>query len=114
MKKSSNCIFCNIIADKSKAAIIYEDEKVAAFPDISPQAPVHILVVPKEHYATLNDTPGGVAGQCVDAARKIAEEKGIDRAGYRIVINCNDDGGQAVGHLHIHLLGGRKMKWPPG
>ena len=114
MIKDSKCIFCDIISDTSKTEIIYEDEMVVAFPDINPQAPVHILVVPKKHYATLNDTPEETAGRCVDSARRIAAEKGLAQNGYRVVINCNDDGGQAVGHLHVHLLGGRKMKWPPG
>jgi histidine triad (HIT) family protein len=111
----SDCLFCNMVAGIIKPDIVYEDETVLAFRDIHPQAPVHILVIPKAHIATLNalDEPL-LAGQLLQAVAKIAELEGIADTGYRTVINCNQHGGQEVYHLHVHLLGNRQMHWPPG
>ena len=94
---------------------VYEDEQVLAFRDINPQAPVHILIIPKQHVATLNDlTDQALAGKLLQVAIKLAEKEGLESDGYRTVFNCNDKGGQEVYHLHLHLLGGRQMMWPPG
>ena len=111
------CIFCQIVNGQVPAAIEYEDENLLAFRDIHPQAPVHILIIPKTHYATVNDFPSEDAemvGKMIIVARELAERLGIGGRGYRLVINCNHDGGQAVYHIHLHLLGGRLMGWPPG
>jgi histidine triad (HIT) family protein len=98
-----------------KPDIVYEDETILAFRDINPQAPVHILVIPKRHIATLNDLDDErIAGQMLLTAAKLAKREDIEKNGYRTLFNCNRDGGQAVYHLHLHLLGGRQMNWPPG
>jgi len=95
--------------------IVFEDEQVLAFRDINPQAPVHILVIPKAHIATLNECDDAeLAGSLLQTVVKIAKLEGVDKSGYRTVINCNKDGGQEVGHLHFHLLAKRQMQWPPG
>ncbi len=110
-------IFSKIIAREIPAVIEYEDDDVLAFRDISPQAPVHVIVIPKKHVATVNDIETGDAeliGKMVLAAQRIARDKGVDQSGYRLVMNCNSDGGQSVYHIHLHLLGGRAMNWPPG
>ena len=110
-------IFSKIIAREIPADIEYEDEHILAFRDISPQAPVHIIVIPKKQIATLNDVVEADAeliGRMVLTAQQIARNKGVDQSGYRLVMNCNSDGGQSVFHIHIHLLGGRSMSWPPG
>ncbi|HDJ23307.1 MAG: histidine triad nucleotide-binding protein [Candidatus Aminicenantes bacterium 4484_214] len=112
-----DCIFCQIAAKKIPSKIIYEDEEVIAFEDIKPQAPVHLLVIPREHFSSLNQVPAGkeaLLGKILLVARKIAEEKGVAESGYRIVLNTAADSGQEVLHLHFHLLGGRRMTWPPG
>jgi histidine triad (HIT) family protein len=109
------CIFCKIIAKQIPASIVYEDEQVLAFNDINPHAPVHILVIPKQHVDTvdqLNDL--SVLGELFAAIKKLAKEKGLDKSGYRVVVNHGVDAGQAVPHLHFHLLGGRPLSWPPG
>jgi histidine triad (HIT) family protein len=96
---------------------VYEDEAVVAFRDLNPQAPTHVLVIPRRHIATLNDvTPDNASaiGRLFSAARAIAEQEGFAEQGYRTVINCNEAGGQTVFHVHLHLLGGRMMHWPPG
>lgn len=113
----SDCIFCKIIKREMDSNIIYEDEYVVAFPDINPQAPVHILIVPKEHIASpleIDENNKDIVGHIYIVAKKIAEKYGIDKKGYRIVSNCGDDGGQTVKHIHFHILGGRFMTWPPG
>lgn len=113
----ADSLFTKIIKREIPAIIEYEDEHVVAFRDISPQAPTHILIVPVKEIATLNDVTEGDAeliGRMVLAARQIAMEKGIHERGYRLVMNCNEDGGQTVFHIHMHLLGGRPMAWPPG
>lgn len=113
----SDCIFCKI-ANKEMGKLIYEDELVAAFDDVNPQAPVHVLIIPKEHIEKLLDIQDEqhkeLLGHILMVANKIACERGIADAGYRVVVNCNKDAGQSVWHLHFHLLGGRKMHWPPG
>jgi histidine triad (HIT) family protein len=104
-----------MVAGIIKPDIVYEDEAVLAFRDIHPQAPVHILVIPKAHIATLNELEEPLlAGQLLQAIAKIAQQEGIADTGYRTVINCNRHGGQEVYHLHLHLLGNRQMHWPPG
>ncbi len=113
-KKDKNCIFCKIAKGDLKADIKYEDDKILAFSDINPQAPVHILVIPRKHIATLNEADGEILGHLVSAARDIAGREGVSEKGYRLLVNCGDMGGQEVSHLHVHILGGRKMKWPPG
>lgn len=108
-------IFEKIIARQIPAEIVYEDEQVIAFRDIAPQAPTHIVIASKQAIPTLNDiTNEVIAGKMVAAAIEIAKKEKIDETGYRVVFNCNDDGGQTVSHIHCHLLGGRQMKWPPG
>lgn len=111
------CLFCKIIAGEIPSSKVYEDDDVYAFHDISPQAPTHFLVIPKEHISSLNeldDHHEALMGKMVMAARKIAKELGIDENGYRVVTNCGNDGGQTVGHIHFHVLGGRNLNWPPG
>lgn len=111
----SDCLFCKMVAGEIKPDVVYEDDEVLAFRDISPQAPVHILIIPKAHIATLNDLEDGpVASRLLQTAIKLAEQEGIAEEGYRTVFNCNRNAGQAVYHLHLHLLGGRPMHWPPG
>jgi histidine triad (HIT) family protein len=112
-----NCIFCDIAGKKRPAKIIYEDDKVFAFEDINPQAPVHVLVVPRKHLPTILDLEEGDADIAValfTAANIIAKDKGISGPGFRLVMNCNADAGQTVFHIHLHVLGGRRMSWPPG
>jgi histidine triad (HIT) family protein len=112
-----DCIFCKIAAKKIPSKVVYEDDRLLAFDDIRPQAPTHVLIIPKEHYASLNDVPVAKAALLSDmllAARRLAADKGIDRSGYRLVLNTARDSGQEVFHIHLHLLGGRRMTWPPG
>jgi len=100
-----------------KPDLVYEDEDLIAFRDINPQAPVHILIVPRRHIATANDlaaTDTELAGRLVLVAAEIAKAEGVDESGYRLVINCNEGAGQSVFHLHLHLLAGRRLGWPPG
>lgn len=110
---TESCIFCQIINKTIPATIIYEDEQVIAFDDIHPKAPVHKLIVPKEHIATINDLQpahNGLMGHLFQVAKKLAKELDIDQTGYRVVMNCNRDAGQIVFHLHMHLMGGRKLR----
>ena len=112
-----DCIFCRIAAKEIPARIVYEDDEILAFDDIHPKAPVHVLIIPKEHFASLNELPEdreGLLGQVLVKARAIAAAKGIGESGYRIVLNTARDSGQDVFHIHFHLLGGRRMTWPPG
>ncbi len=107
------CIFCRIVAGEIPAAKVYEDEKVLAFEDIHPMAPVHVIIIPKRHIATLMDVDAEGAGDLkamMSAAQAVARLKGVDRKGFRAVINCNEEGGQVVFHLHMHLLGGRRLR----
>ncbi len=113
----NTCIFCKIINKEIPAGIIYSDEEVVAFNDINPQAPVHIIIIPKKHIervSELKESNSALVGKLVLVAKKLAEEKNISDSGYRLVFNCNKDAGQAVFHIHLHLLGGRKLNWPPG
>ena len=112
-----DCLFCKIIKGEIPSNKVYEDDAVFAFRDIEPQAPVHILIIPKEHIASaneLNDENSAIVGHIFSVAAKIAKSEGIAEGGYRIVNNCGADGGQTVGHLHFHMLGGRSLAWPPG
>jgi histidine triad (HIT) family protein len=113
----SECLFCKIVARTIPAALVYEDDLVVAFDDINPQAPTHTLVIPRKHVvsiAVLQDSDVGLVGHLMLAGNKIAKLKGIADAGYRIVVNTGVHGGQSVFHLHLHVLGGRHMAWPPG
>lgn len=113
MSADPNCLFCKIVAGEIPAERLYEDEHVIAFNDISPKAPVHFLVIPKRHISTLDDVEPGdaqVMGQLFVAAKQIAREMGIGESGYRAIINCKDDGGQEVHHIHLHVLGGQRMR----
>jgi len=113
----SNCLFCRIVAGEIPSARVYEDETMLAFNDINPQAPMHVLIVPKVHIATVNDLDGahdGLVGSMIRRAGAIARDRGFADAGYRTVFNCNAGAGQTVFHLHLHVLGGRTMTWPPG
>lgn len=113
----SDCLFCKFVAGEIQPDVVYEDDEVLAFRDVNPQAPVHILVIPKRHIATLNDLQpedAALMGKLYMAARKVAEQEGIAEAGYRTLINCNAQAGQTVFHIHLHVLGGRRMAWPPG
>ncbi len=110
-------IFTKIINKEISADIIYEDDKFLAFKDISPQAPIHVLIIPKKEIATVNDMKKDdidIFGNLFFIAKKIATEMNIDKQGFRLVMNCNEYGGQTVNHIHLHLIGGRKMCWPPG
>lgn len=112
-----DCIFCKIAKGEIPSAKVYEDEKVLAFRDIEPQAPVHILIIPKEHIKSaneINEENSAIIGHIFSVAAKIAVQEGIAEDGYRIVNNCGEGGGQTVGHLHFHMLGGRALAWPPG
>lgn len=112
-----NCLFCKIIKGDIPSKKVYEDEYVYAFWDIEPTAPVHILVIPKEHISTLNDINeknSSVLSKIYEAISKIAKQEGIDEDGYRVVSNCNEMAGQTVFHIHFHLIGGRKLAWPAG
>ena len=112
---TSNCLFCRIIAKEIPATIISENEHCVAFRDINPQAPVHILVIPRQHTASLNEARDAhLLGQMQLMAAELAKSEGLAERGYRTVINTNADAGQTVFHIHLHLLGGRAMGWPPG
>jgi histidine triad (HIT) family protein len=113
----SECLFCKIVARAIPAMLVYEDEMVVAFDDINPQAPTHTLVIPRKHVvsiAELQDSDIGLIGRMILAGNKITKLKGITDAGYRFVVNTGAHGGQSVFHLHLHVLGGRHMAWPPG
>ena len=110
-------IFSKIINKDIPATIVYEDDDVIAFKDINPAAPIHLLIIPKIEIPTLNDVKDEhqmLLGKLMLVAKKIAQEQNLSKNGYRLVINCNDDGGQTVYHLHMHIIGGRKLSWPPG
>ncbi len=111
-----DCLFCSIATGK-QGTLIYEDKTVVAFEDIEPQAPVHTLIIPKQHIASINDITeqdATLIGHMANIARQLAEDKGVSQRGYRLVFNCNPQGGQVIFHLHLHLLAGRQMTWPPG
>ncbi len=112
-----DCLFCRIAAGDLPADIVHQDEELVAFRDIHPQAPTHILIIPRRHIETLNDltaADGETVGRMILTAQTLAAREGIAEAGYRTVMNCNREAGQSVFHIHLHLLGGRPMGWPPG
>ncbi len=108
----SDCIFCKIAAGEIPAKVVFENDELIAFDDVSPRAPVHVLIIPKEHLSTMND-PGpeheGLLGRMMLTAARIAGERGVSEGGYRVLVNCNADGGQEVFHLHMHVIGGRRL-----
>ena len=113
----NDCLFCKIISKEIPSDCVFENENMYAFRDINPQAPVHILIIPKTHISTLNDVDDNhklLVGEILLTSKMLAEKEGIAENGYRTVFNCNKNGGQEVYHIHLHLLGGRKMTWPPG
>ena len=112
-----DCLFCKIIAGQIPGALVYQDERLVAFKDINPQAPMHVLVVPRRHIASLNELNAGddgLVGEMVRRAAALAAEHGHAERGYRTVFNCNADAGQTVFHIHLQVLGGRRLGWPPG
>ena len=112
---ASDCIFCKIAAGEIPATVVKRTDRLLAFRDVSPQAPVHVLVIPTEHVASLPEVKDGrLLGEMLMLARDIARDENIAADGYRVVLNTNRDGGQTVFHLHLHLLGGRRLTWPPG
>jgi histidine triad (HIT) family protein len=113
----ADCLFCKVVAGQVPAAVVFQNDRVVAFKDITPRAPTHVLIVPRQHIATLNELSpedDALVGEMVRAAAAIAKEQGLADRGYRTVFNCNADAGQTVFHIHLHLLGGRPMTWPPG
>ena len=113
----AECIFCKIVDKQLPATIVFEDERMVAFRDINPQAPTHIVMIPRKHVASVNELVGADdtdTGHLVRVAADLARNEGIADRGYRLVVNCGGDAGQSVDHLHVHLLGGRHLDWPPG
>ena len=111
----TDCLFCKMASGEIKPDVVYEDDSLLAFRDIHPQAPQHLLIIPKRHIASLNTLDDAVlGGHLLQTAAKLAEQLGFAETGYRTVLNTNNDGGQTVHHLHLHLLAGRQMIWPPG
>ncbi len=113
----SDCLFCRLVAGEIAAAVVYSDDHLVAFKDINPQAPMHVLIVPRRHIATLNDLTAAddpLLGEMVRRAAALAAEQGYAESGYRTVFNCNAGAGQTVFHIHLHVLGGRRFGWPPG
>ncbi|MBO8127418.1 MAG: histidine triad nucleotide-binding protein [Firmicutes bacterium] len=114
---TTDCVFCKIAKGELSADVVYEDDKVMAFRDLNPQAPVHVLIIPKKHIPSLDslwDEDAGVVGHIAIVARDIARKLEVHKGGYRLVNNCGEQAGQTVPHLHFHLLGGRNLGWPPG
>ncbi len=114
---TDNCLFCKILEGEIPAELIYESDTAVAFRDINPQAPIHALVIPRKHISTINDideNDEAIVGSLYSAARQIAAAEGIADEGYRAVMNCNEGAGQSVFHIHLHVLGGRRLDWPPG
>jgi histidine triad (HIT) family protein len=112
-----SCVFCDIVSGKRSGQIIYEDDRAVAFRDVNPMAPVHILVVPREHITgplDFDETNEPMAGHLIAVAARVALQEGIASDGYRLVLNQGRNGGQSVFHVHLHMLGGRRMSWPPG
>jgi histidine triad (HIT) family protein len=113
----ANCIFCRIASGEIPARVVHQDERAVAFHDIDPKAPVHVLIVPRKHIASvtvMTDSDGAEIGHLFTIARQLAQELGVAKAGYRLVINAGAHAGQSVDHVHLHVLGGRSFKWPPG
>lgn len=114
---SENCLFCRIVKGELPSRRVHEDDQVVAFHDVDPKAPTHILVVPRRHVASVSafeEADAGLAGRLIMVAARIAESAGIAQGGYRLVLNTGQDAGQSVDHVHLHVLGGRSMSWPPG
>jgi histidine triad (HIT) family protein len=112
-----NCLFCKIINKEIPSKIVFEDDNILAFEDVNPQAPIHILVIPKKHISTsldIKDEDNELIGMMFQAAGRIAKDRGVAERGFRQVMNCNSEAGQTVFHIHLHLLAGRPMRWPPG
>ena len=112
-----DCLFCKITAGEISPDLVYENESVLVFRDINPQAPLHVLVIPRKHISTANDVAAedtGLVGEMLLAAQQVAAAEGYAESGYRLVMNCNADAGQTVFHIHLHLLAGRPLNWPPG
>jgi histidine triad (HIT) family protein len=115
MSATDTCLFCRVVRREIPASIVWENEHALAFRDIKPEAPIHVLVIPKRHFASLNDAADArLLGELLLAAREIAEGEGIAESGYRTVVNTGANAGQTVFHLHVHVMGGRRMTWPPG
>jgi histidine triad (HIT) family protein len=117
MNINKDCLFCKIINKQIPASIVFENENIIAFKDIKPQAPVHLLIISKKHIPGLNDIEISdlqLLGEIQNIAKELAKKEGVNKKGYRLVLNCGPDAGQAVEHIHYHLLGGRKFTWPPG
>jgi len=114
---NDDCLFCKIVSGQIESKKVYEDDLCFAFHDIEPRAPVHVLIIPKEHISSLreaDESQENILGHLLIVASKIAKQMGVSESGYRIAINAGPDAGMAVHHLHVHLLGGRRLKWPPG
>ena len=115
--ENNDCLFCKIVEKKIPADIVYESENIIAFKDIEPKAPIHCLIIPKKHISTINDIDGSnsnIIGLMYEAAAQLARTLNVDKDGYRVVMNCNSNGGQTVYHIHLHILAGRQLSWPPG
>jgi len=113
----TDCLFCKIRDGEIPADIVFESDDVLAFNDVNPRAPIHIIIIPKKHIPTINDVEDDdelIMGKLFSAAKSIAEQKAVSDDGYRLVVNCNEKAGQTVFHIHMHLLAGRAMTWPPG
>lgn len=113
----SDCIFCKIVNKEIPSTIVFDDDQVLAFEDLNPVAPCHVLVIPKQHVATINDVEPAhepMLGRLYSAAKAVAAKKGVAESGYRTVMNCGEGAGQSVFHLHLHVVGGRPLEWPPG
>jgi histidine triad (HIT) family protein len=111
------CVFCKVAKGLVRADIVYKDDAVVAFKDIHPQAPMHVLVIPREHMTALweaDDSHASLLGKILLACNQVAQQEGVDESGYRVVVNAGPDAGQSVNHVHFHVLGGRKLDWPPG
>lgn len=114
---NTSCLFCRIIEGAAPATVLHQDDRVVVIQDVNPQAPLHALVIPRRHIATLNDLApedDGLVGEMFRAAAMVARERGVAERGYRTVFNCNREAGQTVFHIHLHVLGGRPLRWPPG
>jgi histidine triad (HIT) family protein len=114
---TADCSFCRLVAREVPARVVHETDSVLAFHDIDPKAPTHVLVIPKEHYRSIGElaeADPGLAGELLATAHEVAEDQGVDETGYRLVFNTGREGGQTVFHVHCHVLGGRRMTWPPG
>lgn len=114
---NDSCVFCQIVANQTSANILYRDQQVTAFRDAHPVGPTHLLIVPNKHIDSLNDLQDddeALMGYMLAVARRLAAKEGVDKTGYRVLINTRTDGGQTIFHLHLHLIGGRRMHWPPG